>query len=132
MLEEYIYIFIPPAVLGKAVKYGITDNAVGRLGKYQLPYGPTYEASYAWLAKGEKKNIHWLEKSVQGHFRHSCWGVGPGMTEWLNDIDWIEVRDYILTVSKDIGIKLEVYGDGPWNPNAIICKEQNVFFLQHR
>ena len=125
---SHYYIFVPPATLhpvsdnlGPHCKPGITDfNPIGRLGKYQLPYGPYWEASYAWLTSHpDPKIIKWIEESVLGHFRHRCCTLGAGMTEWLMDTPWQEVRDYVLMICKDTSIQLEDHGPGPWNPVRI-------------
>jgi hypothetical protein len=126
----HYYIFVPPTVLpappvnyplGPHCKPGITESwPDGRLGKYQLPYGPYWEASYAWICShSDLKTIKWIESSVLGHFRHRCVGLGAGMTEWLENTTWQEVRDYVLLICKDTGIQITDYGQGPWNPVRI-------------
>lgn len=125
----HYYIFVPPKVLyptpsielGPHSKPGITEhNPAGRLGKYQLPYGPYWEASFAWLASHpDPKIIKWIENTVLGHFRHRCCTIGSGMTEWLMDTPWEEIRDYVLTICKDNNIAITDHGTGPWNPVRI-------------
>lgn len=126
----HYYIFVPPKVLyptpatfelGPHSKPGITEhNPVGRLGKYQLPYGPYWEASFAWLASHpDPKIIKWIESTVLGHFRHRCCTLGSGMTEWLMDTPWEEIRDYVLLICKDNNIAIIDHGVGPWNPVRI-------------
>jgi hypothetical protein len=124
----HYYIFVPPQQLYPAVvangphaKPGITNfNPAGRLGKYQLPYGPYWEASYAWLASHpDPAVIKWIEGQVLGHFRHRCCTLGAGMTEWLMNTTWQEIRDYVLLVCKDTNINLVDHGAGPWNPLRI-------------
>lgn len=127
---SYYYIFVPPVELNTATdsiklgphsKPGITNqNPAKRLGKYQLPYGPCWEASFAWLiSHPDPKIIKWIEKTVLGHFRHRCCTLGSGMTEWLMDTDWTEIRDYVLLICKDNGIEITDHGQGPWNPVRI-------------
>jgi hypothetical protein len=115
---SWYYTFNPPATIGgnTITKPGIADSLpIGRLGKYQLPYGPCWEASFSWLCYHEDpKVIKWLEDTVLGHFRHKCTEIGPGMTEWLIETTYQEVRDYALTVCKDLNIQIVDYGDGPW------------------
>ena len=124
----HYYIFVPPQQLypevvpyGPHAKPGITNfNPAGRLGKYQLPYGPYWEASYAWLASHpDPAVIKWIEGQVLGHFRHRCCTLGAGMTEWLMNTSWQEIRDYVLVLCKDTNIDLVDHGAGPWNPLRI-------------
>jgi hypothetical protein len=121
----HYYVFVPPAVLfpiptglGPHCKPGITNFAPsGRLGKYQLPYGPYWEASYAWLCSHpDPKIIKWIEDQVLGHFRHRCCTLGAGMTEWLMNTTWEEIREYVLLICKDTNINIVDYGPGPWTP----------------
>jgi hypothetical protein len=124
------YVFVPPTMLpappvdftyGPHCKPGITDfNPAGRLGKYQLPYGPYWEASYAWIGTHpDLEIIKWIEQSVLGQFRHRVQGVGAGMTEWITDTTWQEIRDYVLLICKDNAIDFIDHGPGPWNPLKI-------------
>lgn len=131
----HYYIFVPPQQLyptvianGPHCKPGITNfNPAGRLGKYQLPYGPYWEASYAWLASHpDPKVIKWIEDQVLGHFRHRCCTLGAGMTEWLMDTPWEEIRDYVLMLCKDTNTNIIDYGAGPWNPVRIEKEITNV------
>lgn len=119
---------INPLVLPNGLQHtkpGITDSyPVGRLGKYQLPFGPYWEASYSWLCYHEdSKIISWIEDSVLGHFRHKCCKLGAGMTEWLMDTSWQEIRDYVLLICKDNNIDIVEYNGGPWTANKI---KQNI------
>ncbi len=102
-------------------KPGITNsNPIGRLGKYQLPYGPFWEASYTWLCYHEDPAvIKWIEDTVLGHFRHRCCTLGAGMSEWLMDTSWEEIRDYVIQICQDNNIKIVDCGPGPWNPVRI-------------
>jgi hypothetical protein len=119
----WYYTFNPTVIPdgNKHTKPGITNsNPIGRLGKYQLPYGPFWEASYSWLAYHPDPDIiSWLEDSVLGHFRYRCNGQAAGMTEWLMNTSWQEVREHILSVCKDTGIELVDFGPGPWTPTRI-------------
>jgi hypothetical protein len=119
------YVFVPPVSmfptvgeLGPHSKPGIFGkDGIGRLGKYQLPYGPYWEASYAWLATHpDPKAINWIEDQVLGHFRHRSCVLGAGMTEWLRDTSWQEIREYVLELSKEANIQITDHGPGPWNP----------------
>jgi hypothetical protein len=114
----WYYTFNPPVAIGGTLKTkpGITDSwPDGRLGKYQLPYGPCWEANFSWLCYHEDSNvIRLLEETVLGHFRHKCLGIGPGMTEWLVGVTWEQVRDHALTVCKDLNINIVDCGPGPW------------------
>lgn len=116
----YIYTFTPPAELTTetmATKVGITDHwPSGRLGKYQLPYGPTWCASFSWLAyHPDIEVIKWLEGSVLGHFRHQNQGLGPGMTEWMVGVTWQDIRQHVISVCNDSQISLLDLGEGPWD-----------------
>lgn len=122
------YVFVPPVTLfpvvvplGPHCKPGITFSPpAGRLGKYQLPYGPYWEASYAWICTHEDPAIiKWIEGQVLGHFRHRCCTLGAGMTEWLMDTTWEEVRDYVLELCKQTNIDITDWGPGPWTPVRI-------------
>jgi hypothetical protein len=124
----HYYIFVPPKQLfpeviayGPHAKPGITNfNPAGRLGKYQLPYGPYWEASYAWLCSHpDPAVIKWIENQVLGHFRHRCCTLGAGMTEWLMNTSWEEIRDYVLMICRDTSIDIIDHGAGPWNPVRI-------------
>ncbi len=126
----FYYTFNPPTELpappvnyiqGPHTKPGITNSFPdGRLGKYQLPYGPYWEASYSWLCYHEDPAvIKWIEDSVLGHFRHQAFGMGAGMTEWVTDTTWQEIRDYVLMICRDTGITIIDCGPGPWNPVRI-------------
>lgn len=120
----WFYTFNPPAEIGgrKITKPGITEEALpnGRLGKYQLPYGPCWEAGFSWLCyHPDPEVIKWIERTVLGHFRHKCLEFGPGMTEWLIDTTWQEVRDFVLTICADLNIKIVDCGEGPWFPIRI-------------
>jgi hypothetical protein len=124
----HYYIFVPPKQLfpeviayGPHAKPGITNfNPAGRLGKYQLPYGPYWEASYAWLCSHpDPAVIKWIENQVLGHFRHRCCTLGAGMTEWLMNTSWEEIRDYVLMICRDTNIDIIDHGAGPWNPVRI-------------
>jgi hypothetical protein len=128
MALSHYYLFVPPKQLfpevipfGPHCKGGITNfDPVGRLGKYQLPYGPYWEASYAWICSHpDPKVIKWIEDQVLGHFRHRCCTLGAGMTEWLMNTSWEEVRDYVLMICKDTNIDIIDQGPGPWNPVRI-------------
>lgn len=118
----FLYTFTPPMIFEMiAVKYGKTSTADGRLGKYQLPYGPLWQASYSWLVgHPDPKIIDWLEESVGGHFRNHKWGIGPGMTEWLTDITWEQVAEHVEKMNKDLNLGLTIYGPGPWTPQRIM------------
>lgn len=119
----WYYTFNPPKEIGGETntKPGITNsNPIGRLGKYQLPFGPCWEAHYTWLCYHEDpKIIKWIEDSVLGHFRHQNVGIGAGMTEWVVNATWRDIRDYVLLICKDTNIKIKDYGPGPWNPVRI-------------
>lgn len=121
----HYYVFVPPTQLhpnvvpfGPHCKPGITNHSPRvRLGKYQLPYGPYWEASYSWLATHpDPEVIKWIEGQVLGHYRHRCCTMGAGMTEWLMDTPWEEVREYVLMICKDTKIEIIDHGPGPWNP----------------
>ena len=125
---SHYYIFVPPktlhptvGVLGPHCKPGITNfKPAGRLGKYQLPYGPYWEASYTWLCSHpDPATIKWIEGQVLGHFRHRCCTLGAGMTEWLMDTPWEEVRAYVLDLCKETNITIIDHGPGPWTPVRI-------------
>lgn len=122
------YIVVPPVTLfpvvgplGPHCKPGITNSPpAGRLGKYQLPYGPYWEASYAWICTHpDPAIIKWIEGQVLGHFRHRCCTLGAGMTEWLMDTSWQEVRDYVLELCQQTNISIVDHGPGPWTPVRI-------------
>ena len=122
------YIFVPPVTLfpvvgplGPHCKPGITNfNPAGRLGKYQLPYGPYWEASYVWMCSHPDPDIiKWIEGQVLGHFRHKCCTLGAGMTEWLMDTPWEDVQDYVITLCKETRIDIINHGTGPWTPVRI-------------
>jgi len=119
----WYYTFNPPLAIGggTSTKPGITDhNPIGRLGKYQLPYGPCWEAHYSWLCYHPNPEIiEWIEASVLGKFEKKSQSIGPGMTEWLTDITWQEIREYVLMICKDSLIEIVDYGPGPWNPVRI-------------
>jgi hypothetical protein len=102
-------------------KIGLTMSwPDGRLGKYQLPYGVFWEASFSWMAyHPDPEIIKWIEDSVIGHFRHRCNGQAPGMTEWLMNTSWEEIREYVLTICRDSNITLVDFGPGPWTPMKI-------------
>ena len=114
----WYYTFNPPAAIGgdRITKPGITDSMpISRLGKYQLPYGPCWEAGFTWLCYHEDPaSIKWIEDNVLGHFQHKCLEFGPGMTEWIIDTTWQEVRDHVLMICKDLNIKIVDCGEGPW------------------
>lgn len=122
------YVLVPPVTLfpvvgplGPHCKPGITFSPPqGRLGKYQLPYGPYWEASYAWICTHEDPEIiKWIEGQVLGHFRHRCCTLGAGMTEWLTDTSWEEIRAYVLELCKQTNIDITDWGPGPWTPVRI-------------
>ena len=119
----WYYIFSPPKEISGGTKHkpGITNSFPdGRLGKYQLPYGPCWEASYSWLCyHKDPKVIKWIEDSVLGHFRHQAYGLGAGMTEWVVDTSWEEIREYVLMICRDTKIDIVDCGAGPWNPVRI-------------
>lgn len=127
------YIFVPPIALyptvgplGPHCKPGITNfNPAGRLGKYQLPYGPYWEASYIWMCSHEDPAIiKWIEQQALGHFRHKCCTLGAGMTEWLVDTPWQEVMNYVLELCKATNINIKDHGVGPWTPIRI--EQENI------
>ena len=119
----WFYTFNPPPELGgdTTTKIGLTEGFPdGRLGKYQLPYGPCWEAHYSWLIYHPDLNvIKWIESMVLGHFRHKSVGLGPGMTEWITNTTWQEVRDFVLLICKENNIDIIDCGQGPWNPVRI-------------
>lgn len=108
-------------------KPGITESSpIGRLGKYQLPYGPFWEAGYTWLCYHEDhKVIKWIENSVLGHYRHRCCTLGAGMTEWLMNTPWEEIRDYVLMICEDTKIQIKDCGPGPWTAVRIQNEIEN-------
>jgi len=113
------YYTFNPTVLANGLdhtKPGITNsNPIGRLGKYQLPYGPYWEASYTWLCQHEDPAvIKWIEDSVLGHYRLRCCTLGAGMSEWLMNTTWQEVREYTLLICRDNNIAITDRGAGPW------------------
>jgi hypothetical protein len=116
----WYYTFNPPKEIGGEfnTKPGITDAKYpdGRLGKYQLPFGPCWEAHYTWMCYHKDPSIiKWIEDSVLGHFRHQAYGVGSGMTEWVVETTWQDIREYVLTICKDLNIDIIDCGVGPWN-----------------
>lgn len=122
------YVFVPPTTLfptpgplGPHSKPGITNSTpAGRLGKYQLPYGPYWEASYAWICSHpDPKVIKWIEGQVLGFFRHRCCTLGAGMTEWLTNTSWQEIQEYVIELCKEAQIDIVDHGPGPWNPVRI-------------
>lgn len=119
----YFYTFNPPESLNGSIhtKPGITNSVPdGRLGKYQLPYGPYWEAHYTWLCyHPELQVIKRLEDSVLGHFRFRCSSIGAGMTEWLMNTTWQEIRDYVLMITKDTQTHIVDFGEGPWSVTQI-------------
>lgn len=102
-------------------KPGITNSfPTGRGGKYQLPYGPYWEASYSWLCyHDDPVVIKWIEDTVLGHFRHRCCTLGAGMSEWLMDTSWEEIREYVHEICRDNNITVIDCGPGPWPPVRI-------------
>ena len=103
-------------------KPGITDDVTptGRLGKYQLPFGRRWEASYTWLCYHEDPGIiKWIEDTVLGHFRHKAFGIGAGMTEWVIETPWEEIREYVLLICRDNNVAIRDFGPGPWTPVRI-------------
>lgn len=110
-------------------KPGITNsNPIGRLGKYQLPYGPFWEASYTWLCYHEDPEIiKWIEDTVLGNFRHRCCTRGAGMTEWIENTSWQEIQEYVLMICKDNNIQIVDCGAGPWNPIKIQNELKHLF-----
>jgi len=120
----WYYTFNPPKEIGGEynTKPGITDDRYpdGRLGKYQLPFGPCWEAHYTWLCSHPDPTIiKWIEDSVLGHFRHQAYGIGAGMTEWVVNATWKDIREYVLKITKELGIEIVDHGAGPWNPLRI-------------
>ena len=120
----WYYTFNPPKEIGGEynTKPGITNDEYpdGRLGKYQLPFGPCWEAHYTWLCSHpDPKIIKWIEDSVLGHFRHQAYGIGSGMTEWVVETTWQDVRSYVLDIRRDLQINIVDHGPGPWNPMRI-------------
>jgi hypothetical protein len=120
----WYYTFNPPKEIGGDMntKPGITydPTPVGRLGKYQLPFGPCWEASFTRLCYHEDPEIiNWIERTVLGHFREKVYGIGSGMTEWVVKTPWEEIKDYVLLICKDNNIAIQDYGPGPWNPVRI-------------
>lgn len=120
----WFYTFNPPKEIGgdKNTKPGITLDPLPnkRLGKYQLPYGPCWEANYTWLCSHEDPAvIEWIEGSVLGHFKAKNNGLGPGMTEWIVETNWEEIRNFVLLICKDNNIQIKDHGPGPWNPVRI-------------
>jgi len=120
----WYYTFNPPKEIGGQfnTKPGITLDQYpdGRLGKYQLPFGPCWEASYSWLCYHQDPEIiKWIENSVLGKFRHQAFGIGSGMTEWIVNSEWQDIREFVLLICKDLNIQLVDCGPGPWNPMRI-------------
>ena len=120
----WYYTFNPPKEIGGEynTKPGITDDTtpIGRLGKYQLPFGPCWEANYTWLCyHKDPEIINWIERTVLGHFREKVYGIGSGMTEWVVKTNWEEIRNYVLLICCDNNIAIKDYGPGPWNPVRI-------------
>lgn len=120
----WYYTFNPPKEIGGQfnTKPGITLDQYpdGRLGKYQLPFGPCWEASYSWLCYHQDPEIiKWIENSVLGKFRHQAFGIGSGMTEWIVNSEWQDIREFVLLICKDLNIQLVDCGPGPWNPVRI-------------
>jgi hypothetical protein len=120
----WYYTFNPPKEIGGQfnTKPGITLDQYpdGRLGKYQLPFGPCWEASYSWLCYHQDPEIiKWIENSVLGNFRHQAFGIGSGMTEWIVNSEWQDIREFVLLICKDLNIQLVDCGPGPWNPVRI-------------
>ena len=127
----WYYTFNPPKEIGGDVntKPGITNapSPAGRLGKYQLPFGPCWEASYSWLCYHEDPEvIKWIEDTVLAHFRSRAYGIGSGMTEWIVETTWPQVREYVLEICKDNNIQIRDCGPGPWNPVRIEQELMNV------
>lgn len=119
-----LYVFQPPITLfptvgpmGPHCKPGITFSYPdGRRSKYQLPYGPYWEASFAWICSHDDPAIiKWIEQQVQGHFRHRCCTIGAGMTEWLMDTSWEDIRKFVLELCAATDIQITDHGPGPWN-----------------
>ncbi len=120
----WYYTFNPPKEIGGQfnTKPGITLDQYpdGRLGKYQLPFGPCWEASFSWLCYHQDPEIiKWIENSVLGKFRHQAFGIGSGMTEWIVNSEWQDIREFVLLICKDLNIQLVDCGPGPWNPVRI-------------
>ena len=120
----WYYTFNPPKEIGGDMntKPGITNarSPAGGLGKYQLPFGPCWEASYSWLCYHEDPDvIKWIEDTVLAHFRSRAYGIGSGMTEWVVSTTWQEIRKFVLTICKDNNITIQDLGPGPWNPVKI-------------
>lgn len=119
----WYYTFNPPKEIGGEfnTKPGITESSpIGRLGKYQLPFGPCWEAHYTWLCSHpDLEIIKWIEQSVLGHFRHHAYGVGAGMTEWIVRTTWQEIRNYVIIICRDNNIQIVDHGPGCWNPVSI-------------
>jgi hypothetical protein len=63
----------------------------------------------------DPKVISWMEDSIKGHFRNHRWGIGPGMTEWLEDISAQQIRDYVMLVNADLDLGIKEYGFAQWN-----------------
>ena len=124
---NWLYTLTPP--LGTANKFGISGSIRGRLGKYQLPYGPTWEAAFSWLAGHEDpKVISWMEDSIKGHFRNHRWGIGPGMTEWLEDVTAEQIRDYVMLVNADLDLGMDLLSGMPcdWHTSSLMIMGKTI------
>ena len=120
----WYYTFNPPKEIGGEfnTKPGITNDKYpdGRLGPYQLPFGPCWEAHFTWLCYHKDPAIIYdIEQSVLGYFEHQVYGIGNGMTEWIVDATWQNIRDYVRLVCRDRKIDIIDLGEGPWNPLRI-------------
>lgn len=90
-------------------KVGIAaiDKIRTRLAAYQQAVGPVYTEEFIYLWIGEDIDVKEAEKKIKQQFKHKIASAEAGLSEWISNIDVVEILNFIEELKVEHFIKLE-------------------------
>lgn len=91
-------------------KVGIAaiDKIRTRLAAYQQAVGPVYTEEFIYLWIGEDIDVKEAEKKIKQQFKYKIASAEAGLSEWISNIDVVEILNFIEELKVEHFIKLEI------------------------
>lgn len=111
MRNYILYIKKCPGITDpKNFKIGIAalDHARARLATYQNTVGPEWEEEFLYVWLGKSVNVREAEKKFKRTYKDKISSDEAGLSEWICDIELIELLNYAQELIDEHFIKLVV------------------------